>query len=178
MRGETGQFHRSEGYLRLAETWRSPVGTPVLRQGHPALCAGNFWKSLRMEVPQQYCALSEGKGKSLGKEWPPESNQCIYSICLPGVHHRMSCVGRDACDQHKQISEGRTELHVEWTHVVLRGGPIISCDLCSSLFPQENGSACALMPFLKFGWGLKLTRVLSGEGAEVPLGGLLHFLVT
>lgn len=119
-----------EGYLRLAETWKLSGWTPVLRQGSPALCPGTFWISLQTQTQQCQSV----------------SPRCTIG-CLVGEG--------DVCDQHKQISEGRTELHVEWTHVVLRGGPIISCDLCSYLFPQENGSAWALIPFLNFGWGPK-----------------------
>lgn len=77
-----------------------------------------------------------GQGRTSGE-------QPAHLLNLSGPRCAIGClVGEgDVCDQHKQISEGRTELHVEWTHVVLRGGPIISCDLCSYLFPQENGSA-------------------------------------
>lgn len=95
-----------------------------------------------METPQQYCALSEGQA---AKAWARKDLQRATSAFTEsvGLGCTIGCLvwEGDDCDQYKQISEGRTELHVEWTHAVLRGGPIISCDLCSSLFPQENGSA-------------------------------------
>lgn len=67
----------------------------------------------------------------------------MHLLHLSGLGCTTGCLEGEGgvCDQHKQISEGRAELHVEWTHVVLRRGPIISCDLRSYLFLQENGSA-------------------------------------